>query len=153
VDQAGTGLIEATASRTTGLGGDVVTLFTPTFSMESSVGPGDQVDLTITFDELTGLFAQDLRSVLTVEPGSLCVSTWPWGDVDRDGTVGSGDATQILRHLVDLPLAEGADIELGDVNRDGVVNGVDAVQILRHLVELPIPAESRVDRYGVGACP
>jgi subtilisin len=153
VDQAATGLIEATASRTTGLGGDVVTLFTPTFSMESSVGPGDQVDLTITFDELTGLFAQDLRSVLTVEPGSLCVSTWPWGDVDRDGTVGSGDATQILRHLVDLPLAEGADIELGDVNRDGVVNGVDAVQILRHLVELPIPAESRVDRYGVGACP
>jgi hypothetical protein len=72
--------------------------------------------------------------VLTVESGSLCVSPSLWGDVDRDGTVGSGDATQILRHLVDLPLADGADIELGDVNRDGVVNGVDAVQILRHLV-------------------
>jgi hypothetical protein len=153
VDQAAAGTIAATASRTTGLGGDVVTLFTLTFDMDPSVGPGDQVDVTITFDELLGPFGQDLQSVLTVESGSLCVSPWLWGDVDRDGAVGSGDATQILRHLVDLPLADGADIELGDVNRDGVVNGVDAVQILRHLVELPVPAESGVASYGVGACP
>lgn len=153
VGQAAAGAIEATASRTIGLGGDVITLFTLTFDMDPSVGPGDQVDIAITFDELSGLFAQDLLSVLTVEAGSLCVASSPWGDVDRDGAVGSGDATQILRHLVDLPLADGADIELGDVNRDGAVNGVDAVQILRHLVELPVPAESRVDRYVVGACP
>ncbi len=153
VDQAAAGHIAATAARTTGLGGDVVTLFAVTFDMDPSVGPGDQVDVTVTFDELLGPFGQDLQSVLTVESGSLCVSSWLFGDVDRDGAVGSGDATQILRHLVGLPLADGADIELGDVNRDGVVNGVDAVQILRHLVELPVPAESGVARYGVGACP
>ncbi len=153
VDQAAAGMIEASASRTTGLSGGVPTLFTVTLNVDASVGPGDRVDITVTFDELRGPFAQDLRSVLTVEPGSLCVSPWRWGDVDRNGAVGSGDATQILRHLVDLPLADGADIELGDVNRDGVVNGVDAVQILRYLVELPIPAESRVAGYGIGACP
>jgi hypothetical protein len=135
------------------LSGGVRTLFSATFNLDASVNPGDQVDVSVTVDELLGPFAQDLRSVLTVQSGSLCVNQWLWGDVDRDGTVGSGDATQILRHLVDLPLADGADIELGDVNRDGVVNGVDAVQILRYLVELPIPVESGVDAYGVGACP
>jgi len=153
VEQAAAGTIEARASRTAGLSGGVRTLFTVTFNVDASVNPGDQLDAIVTFDELQGPFGQDLLSVLTVEPGGLCISAWPWGDVDRDGTVGSGDATQILRHLVDLPLAEGADIELGDVNRDGVVNGVDAVQILRYLVELPIPADSHVDGYGVGACP
>jgi hypothetical protein len=153
VDQAAAGIVEATASRTTGLSGGVRMLFRVTFNMDASVSPGDQVDVTVTFDELLGPFARDLLGVLTVEPGSLCVSAWLWGDVNSDGTVGSGDATQILRHLVGLPLADGADIDLGDVNGDGVVNGVDAVQILRHLVELPIPAASRVDGYGVGACP
>jgi subtilisin len=153
VEQAAAGVVEATAARTTGLSGGLRTLFTVTFNVDASVNPGDQLDAIVTFDELQGPFGQDLLSVLTVEPGSLCVSSSPWGDVDRDGTVGSGDATQILRYLVDLPLAEGADIELGDVNRDGVVNGMDAVQILRYLVELPIPADSHVDGYGVGACP
>jgi hypothetical protein len=153
VDQVAAGILGATASRTTGLSGGVRTLFSATFNLDASVNPGDQVDVSVTVDELLGPFAQDLRSVLTVQSGSLCVNQWLWGDVDRDGTVGSGDATQILRHLVDLPLADGADIELGDVNRDGVVNGVDAVQILRYLVELPIPTASGVDAYGVGACP
>jgi subtilisin len=153
VDQAAAGIIQATASRTTGLSGGVRTLFNVTFNLDASVNPGDQVDVTVTFNELLGPFEQDLRSVLTVESGSLCVSPWLWGDVDRDGTVSNGDATQILRHLVDLPLADGADIALGDVNRDGVVNGSDAVQILRYLVELPIPAESGVAGYGVTACP
>ncbi|UCC83098.1 MAG: S8 family serine peptidase [Gemmatimonadota bacterium] len=153
IDQAAAGIVGATASRTIGLSGGIRTLFNVTFNLDASVGPGDQVDLTVTVDELLGPFGLDLRSVLTVQPGSLCVSSWLWGDVDRDGTVGTGDATQILRHLVGLPLAVGADIELGDVNRDGVVNGVDAVQILRHLVELPIPAESGVAGYGVRACP
>jgi hypothetical protein len=117
VDQAAAGIIEATASRATGLSGGIRTLFSVTLNMDASANPGDQVDVTVTFDELLGPFAQDLRSVLTVESGSLCVSPSLWGDVDRDGTVGSGDATQILRHLVDLPLADGAE---SGVDRYGV---------------------------------
>jgi streptogramin lyase len=153
VGQSGDGIIDASSVRADGLGFGVYTLFNLSLDMDASVGPGDQIGLDFSFDVLGGPEDEDLLSSLTIEPRSICVSDWVWGDVTRDGSLGSGDAVQILRFVIGMSLAAGADIALGDVNGDGVVNAMDAVQILRYLVELPLPPDRRVDRYGISLCP
>ena len=62
------------------------------------------------------------------------------GDVDGDGDVTAGDATQILRYIngrSSLFTAEGADetllIKIADVDGDGEVTAKDATQILRYI--------------------
>lgn len=151
--EAGGGVLRITVTPGEGAGAALHTLAMLDFSLDPSVDPGRAVDLTLAIEELRDPEGADLRESAIARAGRICAGAWPWGDVTRDGTVASGDAVQILRHVAGLPLAPDSDVRLGDVSRDGVVNLVDAVQILRHTVELPIPAESRVGRFGVGACP
>lgn len=153
-DGTGDGILHVSAARADGLrGGFVRRLLILDFSLDESVGPGESVDVMIGFQGLGGPLGEDLLPSLSVTSARICVSDWQWGDVNRDGAVGSGDAVQILRHAVSLPLAAGADVGLGDVSDDGAVNLVDAVQILRHVVDLSVPQQSRVAMYDVGGCP
>ena len=58
------------------------------------------------------------------------------GDVTEDGVVKVGDATAILRYLVDLEQFSSDQIAAADVTGDGFVKVADATKILRHLVGL-----------------
>lgn len=58
------------------------------------------------------------------------------GDVTGDGVVKVGDATAILRYLVDLEQFSSDQIAAADVTGDGFVKVADATKILRHLVGL-----------------
>lgn len=58
------------------------------------------------------------------------------GDVTGDGEVKVGDATAILRYLVDLEQFSSDQIAAADVTGDGLVKVADATKILRYLVGL-----------------
>ena len=58
------------------------------------------------------------------------------GDVNGDGTVGTGDAVMVLRYCAELNTLDDTQIMLADVNRDGSVGVGDAVLILRFTVGL-----------------
>ena len=58
------------------------------------------------------------------------------GDVTGDGEVKVGDATAILRYLVDLEQFSSDQIAAADVTGDGLVKVADATKILRYLVQL-----------------
>jgi len=68
------------------------------------------------------------------------------GDADVNGTVNGADATAVLRHLVQLPVAPRANVRVGgDANCDGAVTVADALILLRVEAGL-IPAGSCVGR-------
>lgn len=142
--------LTATAAAATPVTG-VATLFKATFTTAAGLAPGAKIELRTTFNRLTGAGGGDLRGELAAPVGQLCVALFPWGDMDRNGTIGSNDALQGLRAAAGLSLGPGVSRELGDVNRDGVTSAVDVVQVLRHLVGLSVTAP--VDRYAVGPCP
>lgn len=54
----------------------------------------------------------------------------PLGDVNRDGELDTGDASMLLRNIVDDVSFDGKDAELADANCDGDVNTGDAGWIL-----------------------
>ncbi len=69
-----------------------------------------------------------------------------FGDVNKDGSVGAGDATQILRHIVgNASSIDGASDEETEINKgianvmdtDSVLNAKDATQILRKVIGVP----------------
>lgn len=72
------------------------------------------------------------------------------GDVDRDGSITTGDALIILRSLVGLPIVAGALVANGDANCDGQVNAADAQLILQLDVGIP-PQASCLGRPRVSA--
>jgi hypothetical protein len=150
-DLASQGEITVTASEPVGAS-DVSTLFDLEFTVVPNAARGQQVDVTVQFNQLAGPASEDLLPELRVISEQVCVDAIPFGDPTGDGVVGALDAVQILRSLVDLPLASGADLTRADVSGDDDVGIVDAAQILRYLVELPVPADSRVDRAPVGPC-
>lgn len=153
--ETGVGILRAEAERSAGLERDAATVMEARFAVPGDLLSVAELSVDARFTELTDASGADLLPELTVEEGLLCVASNAWGDVDTDGTLGSGDAVQVLRAVVGLPLADGADPGLADVNRDGEVGNADAVHILRALVDLPVPDDSRVGRFGVSgdACP
>ena len=72
------------------------------------------------------------------------------GDVDRDGSITTGDALIILRSLVGLSIMAGAVVANGDANCDGQVNAADAQLILQLDVGIP-PQASCLGRPRVSA--
>jgi len=63
------------------------------------------------------------------------------GDVNRNGKLDTGDATLMLRYVVDLPIpAEYLPIlPTGDMNCNGIIDTGDATLVLRDIVGLDIP--------------
>lgn len=69
-----------------------------------------------------------------------------FGDVDKNGSIGANDATQILRHIVgNASLIDGTTAEEIEINKgianvmdsDSVLNAKDATQILRKVIGVP----------------
>lgn len=92
-----------------------------------NVYPSSLVDSTVYLsgtglDGLTKMGSIDLKVML--------------GDVTGDGEVKVGDATAILRYLVDLEQFSSDQIAAADVTGDGLVKVADATKILRYLVGL-----------------
>lgn len=92
-----------------------------------NVYPSSLVDSTVylsgtRLDGLTKMGSVDLKVML--------------GDVTGDGEVKVGDATAILRYLVDLEQFSSDQIAAADVTGDGLVKVADATKILRYLVGL-----------------
>ena len=92
-----------------------------------NVYPSSLVDSTVylsgtRLDGLTKMGSVDLKVML--------------GDVTGDGEVKVGDATAILRYLVDLEQFSSDQIAAADVTGDGLVKVADATKILRYLVVL-----------------
>lgn len=92
-----------------------------------NVYPSSLVDSTVylsgtDLDGLTKMGSVDLKVML--------------GDVTGDGEVKVGDATAILRYLVDLEQFSSDQIAAADVTGDGLVKVADATKILRYLVGL-----------------
>lgn len=56
------------------------------------------------------------------------------GDCNRDGTVNTGDAVAVLRHIAEIIVLDDVQLQLADFNGDGVVNTGDAVAILKACV-------------------
>lgn len=92
-----------------------------------NIYPSSLVDSTVYLsgtglDGLTKMGSIDLKVML--------------GDVTGDGEVKVGDATAILRYLVDLEQFSSDQIAAADVTGDGLVKVADATKILRYLVGL-----------------
>ena len=111
---------------------------------------GQPIPLTVSFSRLEGPTV-DLLPELRQPEIAVCVS-YAFGDPTQDGTIGSGDAVQVLRYLVDLDLAAGVDISLGDADGSGAVGIADAIAILRSAVGLPTPA-AFLGLSSAGVCP
>lgn len=58
------------------------------------------------------------------------------GDVNRDGTVNSADAAELLRYVVGGADLKEEQLLAADTNHDGIVNAADATKILRYAVDL-----------------
>jgi hypothetical protein len=58
------------------------------------------------------------------------------GDMNRDGRLGTGDATIILRKVVGLGPTSPEDVLIGDMNGDGSLDSGDATIILKRVVGL-----------------
>ena len=135
-----------------GAGGAEFTLFTLDLVVDESVAAGDVVAVAIDVTEVGSALNEDLLPVVVVVPGQICLSLNPMGDVTLDGRASAADATQILRHVVNLQTAPDIDIDRGDVTGDGIVGVGDAVDILRDLVDLSVPTSSRIGRPPLEAC-
>jgi len=63
------------------------------------------------------------------------------GDVNRNGIRDTGDATLILRYVVDLPIPSEYNpiLPTGDMNCNGIIDTGDATLVLRDVVGLDIP--------------
>ncbi len=63
------------------------------------------------------------------------------GDVNRNGMRDTGDATLILRYIVELPIPSDymPILPIGDMNCNGIIDTGDATLILRDIVSLDIP--------------
>lgn len=151
-NDVGTGTLRVSSARSDGVSGTTV-LYETQVSVDLSVAAGTQIDVSMSFSELVNPSSEDLLPQLTVQDASLCVSDNPFGDVNTDGSIGTGDVVQILRNNVGLSLASGVDLSLADVDDDGSVGTGDAVQVLRDNVGLSIPSSSRLGLLRVTACP
>ena len=58
---------------------------------------------------------------------------WLYGDVNYDGKVKSGDATQILKYVALKKTLTAEELLAADVNDDGKVKSGDATQILKYV--------------------
>lgn len=58
------------------------------------------------------------------------------GDVDNDGSIKTGDATLILKHIAKMLTLEGTQIQAADCDRDGSIKTGDATLVLRHIAKL-----------------
>jgi len=120
-------------------------------SISLSSGQTKQVNVTINGSQLT----QDVTDlVFTIQDSTqdyavipirlnLNVSASPEirGDVNRNGVRDTGDATLILRSLVDLPTPSEylPILPIGDMNCNGIIDTGDATLVLRDAVGLDIP--------------
>ena len=150
VTQASTGVLRVVGAAPAGVLG-FSGLFEVDFTVLPTTPRGNPIDVAVSFAQLEGPTGEDLLPDLYVVPMQVCVSR-DFGDVSGDGTVSAGDAVEILRGLVGLPLAEGTDLSAGDTNGDGSAGIADVTQILRSLVDLPIPPSSRLGRALAGPC-
>lgn len=74
-------------------------------------------------------------------PGQVTVGQSPLGDVSRDGTISSYDASLVLQYVVRL-VAE-IDLTRADVSGDGTTSSHDAALIMKRVLDpsFPFPAE------------
>ncbi|MGQ0538760.1 MAG: dockerin type I domain-containing protein [Gemmatimonadaceae bacterium] len=98
----------------------------------NDLAPGTYVDTILVHAD--GVPESPLRYIdtLVVHPAPDMI-----GDVDRDGSITSGDAVIVLRSLVGLSIPPGADATAGDANCDGRVTSADAQLILQLDVGIP----------------
>jgi hypothetical protein len=96
------------------------------------LAPGTYIDtITVHVDGLSGSPARYIDTLVVSQTRNIV------GDVDRDGSITSGDALIILRSLVALPLLAGALLDNGDANCDGRITAADAQLILQLDVGIP----------------
>ncbi|MGH7712686.1 MAG: dockerin type I repeat-containing protein [Gemmatimonadaceae bacterium] len=109
------------------------------------LAPGTYIDtVTVHADGVSGAPARYVDT-LVVSPTREVV-----GDVDRDGSITSGDALIILRSLVSLPILTSAVVGNGDANCDGRVTAADAQLILQLDIGIP-PQGSCLGRPRISA--
>jgi len=98
------------------------------------LAPGTYIDtITVHVDGLSGSPARYIDTLVVSQTREIV------GDVDRDGSITTGDALIILRSLVALPILSGAVLANGDANCDGRITAADAQLILQ--LDIGIPPE------------
>ncbi|MBQ6539440.1 MAG: dockerin type I repeat-containing protein, partial [Oscillospiraceae bacterium] len=63
-------------------------------------------------------------------------TSYPKGDVNRDGIVSNSDLILAARHVVSLTTLTGEQFTLGDMNNDGAITNTDIITIARKIVGL-----------------
>ena len=63
-------------------------------------------------------------------------STQKLGDVNNDGSIQNGDATDIAKHVAGLTVLEGDNLQAADVNDDGQVANGDATDVAKFIAGL-----------------
>ncbi|MEW5916914.1 MAG: dockerin type I repeat-containing protein, partial [Gemmatimonadota bacterium] len=96
------------------------------------LAPGTYIDtITVHADAMIGSPARYIDTLIVTPTRDMV------GDVDRDGSITSGDALIILRSLVSLPIVATAALTNGDANCDGQVTAADAQLILQLDIGIP----------------
>jgi hypothetical protein len=96
------------------------------------LAPGTYVDtITVHADGMAGSPARYVDTLVVTQTRDMV------GDVDRDGSITSGDALIILRSLVGLPIVTTATLANADANCDGQVSAADAQLILQLDIGIP----------------
>jgi hypothetical protein len=99
------------------------------------LAPGTYIDtITVHADGMNGSPARYVDTLVVSPTREIA------GDVDRDGSITTGDALIILRSLVALPILAGVTLANGDANCDGQVTAADAQLILQ--LDIGIPPQS-----------
>ncbi len=109
------------------------------------LAPGTYIDtVTVHVDGISGSPARYIDTLVVSQSREIV------GDVDRDGSITTGDALIILRSLVALPILSGAQLANGDANCDGRVTAADAQLILQLDIGVP-PQGSCLGRPRIAA--
>jgi hypothetical protein len=99
------------------------------------LAPGTYIDtITVHSDGMVGSPARYIDTLVVTQTRDIV------GDVDRDGSITTGDALIILRSLVSLPILSGVVLTNGDANCDGQITAADAQLIMQ--LDIGIPPQS-----------
>lgn len=146
------GRLGASADRSSPVSEGRFTLLRLDLRTAESVAWGARLEVVPELGALTAGDGSDLLPRTEVRGAALCVAASGWGDVDASGDLGTSDVVQVLRAVVDLPVAPDADLSRADVDRSGDIGTGDAVQILRANVGLALPDDSRAGLSPVRDC-
>ena len=90
-----------------------------------------------TYTVMAGSYNENEEFVVKTGTFRLGGSDQLLGDADSSGIINGADATEIIKHSVELVKLTGDNLQAADADDSGIVNGADATEIVKYSVELP----------------